>query len=133
MRPYTLVACAALCAAATLCAAANLHAQSFTTHPCSDNTDDRGVISRLFTGAEQVCELRSTTFPLVSGHLNVNGMNGGIEVIGEDRHDIALEARVSVRAGSQSDAASILTRSPSQPAPPSKPTARISSAPATGP
>ena len=108
MRPYTLVACAALCAAATLCAAANLEAQSFATHPCGNNTDDRGTIARFFGGAEQVCELRTTTFPLVSGHLNVNAQNGGIEVIGEDRQDIALEARVSARAGSQPDAAGIL-------------------------
>jgi len=102
MRPYALVACAALSAAATL------HAQSFTTHPCGDNTDDHGVISRLFNGGEQACELRSTTFPLVGGHLSVNSQNGSIEVIGEDRKDIALEARVSVRAASQSDADSIL-------------------------
>jgi len=102
MRAYALIACAALCAAATL------HAQSFTTHPCSDSADDRGTIARFFGGAEQACELRSTTFPLVSGRLNVESTNGGIEVIGEDRHDIALEARVSARAGSQSDAAGIL-------------------------
>ena len=57
MRPYALIACAALTAAATL------HAQSFATHPCGDNSDDRGMISRLFTGAEQACELRSTTSP----------------------------------------------------------------------
>lgn len=102
MRPHTLIACAALAAAATL------HAQSFATHPCGDNSDDRGMISRLFTGAEQACELRSTTFPLVAGHLNVASQNGGIEVIGEDRQDIALEARVSARANTQSDAASLL-------------------------
>ena len=102
MRPYALIASAALCAAATL------NAQSFTTHPCGNNSDDRGTIARFFGGAEQACELRTTTFPLVSGHLNVESMNGGIEVIGEDRQDIALEARVTARAGSQSDAADIL-------------------------
>ena len=102
MRPYALIASAALCAVATL------NAQSFTTHPCGNNSDDRGTIARFFGGAEQACELRTTTFPLVSGHLNVESMNGGIEVIGEDRQDIALEARVTARAGSQSDAADIL-------------------------
>jgi hypothetical protein len=102
MRPHTLIACAALAATATL------NAQSFTTHPCGNNSDDRGALARLFTGAEQACETRSTTFPLVAGHLKVSSQNGGIEVIGEDRPDIALEARVSARANSQSDAAGIL-------------------------
>jgi hypothetical protein len=102
MRQNALIACAALFAAATL------HAQSFARHPCADNTDDRGSITRFFGGSEQVCEVRSTTFPLVSGHLSVNGMNGGIEVIGQDRQDIALEARITAHAGSQSDAQSIL-------------------------
>ena len=102
MRLSALTCCAALLAAATL------HAQNFSTHPCSDNSDDRGTIARFFGGAEQACEVRSTTFPLVNGHINVNSMNGGIEVIGEDRQDIALEARVSARAGSQSEAQSIL-------------------------
>jgi hypothetical protein len=102
MRLNALTLCAALCAATTL------HAQNFATHSCADNSDDRGAIARFFGGAEQACELRTTTFPLVNGHLNVNSMNGGIEVIGEDRQDISLEARVSVHAGSQSEAASIL-------------------------
>ena len=102
MRLYALTCCAALFAAATL------HAQSFATHPCNDNNDDRGSIARFFGGADQACEVRTTTFHLVSGHLNVNSMNGGIEVIGEDRQDIALEARVTARAGSQSEAASLL-------------------------
>jgi len=102
MRPYTLAVCAALCAASTL------HAQSFATHPCGDNSDDHSLVTRLFGGAEQACELRSTTFPLVSGHLNVNAQNGSIEVIGEDRQNIALEARVSAHASSTSEATSIL-------------------------
>jgi len=102
MRPYILVACAALCAAATL------HAQSITTHPCSESGDDRSSITRFFGGSEQACELRSTTFPLVSGHLNVKSQNGSIEVIGEDRQDIALEARVAAHAGSTAEATSIL-------------------------
>ena len=102
MRLNALTLCAALCAATTL------HAQNFATHSCADNSDDRGAIARFFGGAEQACEVRTATFPLVNGHINVNSMNGGIEVIGEDRQDIALEARVSVHAGSQSEAASIL-------------------------
>ena len=102
MRPNILIACAALCAAATL------QAQSFATHPCNDSSDDHSAITRFFGGADQACEVRSATFPLVSGHLNVKALNGGIEVIGEDRQDIALEARVSAHAGSTSEATSIL-------------------------
>ncbi len=107
MRLNTLIASAALCAAATFCAAANLEAQSFATHPCGEDSGDHSFFARMF-GGEQACEVRSTTFPLVNGHLNVDGQNGSIEVYGEDRNDIYLEARVSARAGSQSDAASIL-------------------------
>ena len=103
MRLHTLVACAALCAATML------HAQSFATHPCDNNNGDHSLITRFFGGSEQACEIRSTSFPLVGGHhLNVNSQNGSIEVIGEDRQDVALEARVSARAGSQSEAESML-------------------------
>jgi hypothetical protein len=103
MRLSALATCAALLAVLPL------HAQSFTTHSCTgDGNSDEGFFSRLLGGANQVCELRSATVPLVNGHLNVNGVNGGIEVIGQDRQDIALEARVTVHAGSQSDAESLL-------------------------
>ena len=100
MRLNILIATAALCAAATLNAQSN--------HPCSSDSSDHSFISHFFGGGEQVCEIRSSTFPLVSGHLNVNAQNGGIEVIGENRQDIALEARVTARAGSESEAESIV-------------------------
>ena len=103
MRSHTLVVCAALCTASML------HAQSFATHPCDNNSGDHSLISRFFGGGEQACEIRSASFPFVGGHhLNVNSQNGSIEVIGEDRQDIALEARVEARAGSTSEATSIL-------------------------
>jgi hypothetical protein len=100
MRLSTILPCAALLATLPLAA------QSFQTHPCTDE-DQGGMISRWLNG-EQACELRSTTFPLVNGHLDVKSMNGGIEVIGQDRNDIALEAKVTARAGTQSAALSIL-------------------------
>jgi hypothetical protein len=59
-------------------------------------------------GESRVCQMRRTTFILPSGHLAVHTMNGGIEVIGEDRSDVALEARVSAWAPRQSDANNIL-------------------------
>ncbi len=101
MRLSALTTCAALLAVLPL------SAQNFSTHPCPSDDDHGGMISRWFNG-EQACEVRTTTFPLVSGHLNVNSMNGGIEVIGEDRTDVALEARVSAHAGTQSEAEAIL-------------------------
>ncbi|MGA8940117.1 MAG: hypothetical protein WB439_13230 [Acidobacteriaceae bacterium] len=109
MRRFALTCCAVLLAALPL-ATLPLHAQHFSTHPCTgnDNGGDSSFLSRLLGGSDQVCEVRSTTFSLVNGHLNVNGMNGGIDVIGEDRQDIALEARVTARGGSQSDAQSLL-------------------------
>jgi DUF4097 and DUF4098 domain-containing protein YvlB len=91
---------------AALLAVLPLTAQNFATHPCTDQ--DHGSMIAHWLNGEQACEVRTTTFPLVNGHLNVNGTNGGIEVIGQDRNDIALEAQVSVRAGSQSEATSIL-------------------------
>jgi hypothetical protein len=39
--------------------------------------------------------------------LSVSGKNGGIEVIGEERQDIALEARVIAQGSSSEDATSI--------------------------
>lgn len=100
MRLSVLTACAALIAVLPL------SAQSFATHPCN-SPDDSGFLSRWING-EQACEVRTTTFPLVNGHLNVNAMNGGIEVIGQDRSDIALEAHVTAHALSQSEAESLL-------------------------
>jgi DUF4097 and DUF4098 domain-containing protein YvlB len=101
MRLSALIPCAALIAVLPL------SAQSFSTHPCTDE-DHGGAASRWFHGDEQACEVRTTTFPLVNGHINVNSMNGGIEVIGQDRQDVALEARVSTRAGTPSAATSLL-------------------------
>jgi Toastrack DUF4097 len=55
-----------------------------------------------------VCELRRTTFKLGGDRLGVDSENGGIEVLGEERSDIAVEARVEAWAGSQSEANDIL-------------------------
>ncbi|SEG54027.1 hypothetical protein SAMN05421819_3396 [Bryocella elongata] len=98
MRRYVLSLCT------LLIAAASLQAQNFTTQPCKDS--DEG--SHWFGGNKSACEVRSTTLPLANGSLNVHGTNGAIEVTGEDRRDIALEARVTARAGSDAEAVSIL-------------------------
>jgi hypothetical protein len=84
-----------------------LHAQSFTTTPC--NGDEGNTHNTSFFGSkEKVCELRRTTLPLVNGQITVSGKNGGIEVIGEDRQNIALEARVVAQGSSTDQAESLL-------------------------
>ena len=88
--------------AATLLTAGTLHAQSFATSPCPANSDGYGE------GKPHVCELRKTTLPLVNGGIIVAGDNGGIDLIGEDRQDIQLEARVFARSSSDAAAASLV-------------------------
>ena len=99
MRRTALICCA------VVLAAASLHAQSFTTSACP-SSEDAG--NHWFGGSDHACEVRSATLPLANGHLAVSGMNGSIEVIGEDRQDVALEARVSAQAGSKSEADTLL-------------------------
>ena len=57
---------------------------------------------------EHVCELRTATIKLGGAHLAVKSENGGIEVTGEDRSDVLIEARVQASASSESDAQKIL-------------------------
>jgi hypothetical protein len=83
-----------------------LSAQSFTTSPCES---DQGNTNNdwFFGHGERVCELRQATLPLVDGPLRVSGKNGGIEVIGEERQDIALEARVIAQESDRDSAQSL--------------------------
>jgi DUF4097 and DUF4098 domain-containing protein YvlB len=84
-----------------------LYAQSFTTTPC--NGDEGNTHNNSFFGnKEKVCELRRATLPLVNGQITVSGKNGGIEVIGEDRQNIALEARVVTQESNTERAQSLL-------------------------
>jgi len=84
-----------------------LHAQSFTITRC-DSDEGNTHNNSLFGGKEKVCELRRTTLPLVNGQITVSGKNGGIEVIGEDRQNIALEARVVAQESNTERAQSLL-------------------------
>jgi hypothetical protein len=59
-------------------------------------------------GEAHVCQMRRTTIALPSGHLGVETVNGGIDVIGEDRSDVSLEARVTAWAPSESEANDLL-------------------------
>jgi hypothetical protein len=93
--------------AVLLFAVVTLHAQSWSTGSC--NGDEGNTHNSSFFGhADRACELRRVVLPLVDGQLSVTGTNGGIEVIGEDRTDIGLEARVTAQASSAEDAKSIL-------------------------
>ncbi len=59
-------------------------------------------------GEAHACQVRHTTFTLPSARLSVETSNGGIDVIGEDRSDVALEARVQTWAPSESEANNLL-------------------------
>ncbi len=89
--------------------AARLSAQSFTTGPCDNDQGNTSSGSWFFGHGDRVCELRSATLPLIDGQLRVSGKNGGIEVIGEERQDIALEARI-IAQDSDRDKAQSLAR-----------------------
>ena len=56
---------------------------------------------------ERACELRTITIASPD-KLKVSSMNGGIHVVGEDRPDVKIEAKVQAWAGSASEAADIL-------------------------
>ena len=79
-------------------------AQQFTTTACEES------ISKGWFGGDRVrlCEVRRTTLPLVNGRVSVQGKNGSIDVVGEDRKDIALEVQVTAEAKSQGEAEALL-------------------------
>jgi hypothetical protein len=87
-----------------LLVAGRVPAQS--TSPCDG---DEGNTNNTWTFGHQdrFCELRRAVVPLSNGQLSVSGKNGGIEVIGEERRDIALEARVITQGSSREDAESL--------------------------
>ena len=94
---------ALLLGAVTLVGSAVSQSQNFSTAPCKSNGEDGGWFSHA-----QACELRRATLPVVDGRVGVQGRNGNIELIGEDRSDIALEAKVTASGSSQSNAADLL-------------------------
>ena len=102
MRPMIVVCFA------SLLIVPSAFAQSFTTAPCSSNADGSSHHSWLGGSGERVCESRRTTLPAPGGPLSVTGKNGGIEVVGEDRNDVALEAQVVAQASSREDAERLL-------------------------
>ena len=73
-------------------------------------TDDQGNTQNhsWWGHQDRVCELRTTTIKLGGAWLGAKSENGGIEVTGEDRSDVQIEARVEGLGGSESDARNIL-------------------------
>lgn len=88
--------------AAGLCLAARAQS-SFQTAACVDRD---GGNTHQYTSDHRFthCELRTTKLGADGKQLEVNAVNGGIAVVGEDRSDIQLEARVESWANSQADA-----------------------------
>ena len=89
-----------------LCAHAVVAAQlpaNWQTGECPDDNHSHW-------GQARVCQMRRTTFALPSGHLSVDTTNGGIDVTGEDRSDVALEAHVTAWGSSTSAANDVLNQ-----------------------
>ena len=84
-----------------------LHAQTLTTGACNGDEGQTKNFSFLGIAQERVCELRKTVLPARS-EVKISNGNGGIEVIGQDRNDIAFEARVVATAGGREDAESVV-------------------------
>ncbi len=80
---------------AALLAAPMAGAQQFTTSPCPASNGATGVAGWFQGGREQACEVRKYTLPLVGSQVRVQGENGALEIYGEDRRDVYLEARVT--------------------------------------
>jgi hypothetical protein len=73
------------------------------TSDCNDSPHRGGWSDRA-----RACEVRRTTLVLSGRHLGVTGKNGGITIVGEDRNDVAVEARVETWAGTEADASNLL-------------------------
>ena len=84
-----------------------LPAQDFRTRPCEGGQSSGGFLAHLFS-QERACEVRSATFGIGGGPLRIRGFNGSVEVVGEDRSDVALEARLEVHARTEAAARSFL-------------------------
>ncbi|HEX5283684.1 MAG TPA: DUF4097 family beta strand repeat-containing protein [Bryocella sp.] len=96
----------ALATSALLLLTPILHAQNFTTGPCTGDEAQTNSHSFLGLTQQRVCELRKTVLPARS-EVKISNGNGGIELIGQDRNDIAFEARIVASAGSKEDAESL--------------------------
>ncbi len=82
-------------------------AQQFTTAACPSGSGDGGS-SWFFGQQERACEIRKYTLPLEGGQVRVQGENGGLQVYGEDRRDVYLEARVTAQGSTAEEAQKLM-------------------------
>lgn len=80
-------------------------ADGWAIHDCSGEGSDHTNWG--WGHSERACEMRIITISNPS-KLDVSSMNGGIHILGEDRKDVEVEARVEAWADSASEASSIL-------------------------
>jgi hypothetical protein len=88
-----------------LAATLSVHAQprpSWQIDSCNGNIGNTHNYS-FFGPKLQVCQLRRTLLP-ARDQLNIQNRNGGIQVFGQERNTIAIEARVIVKVGSRAQA-----------------------------
>lgn len=78
-------------------------AQQFSTSSCEGHSNSSGWFSNA-----QMCEMRRTTFSPQGNIISVSTANGSLEIEGQDRRDIALEARVTANGRTTADAERIL-------------------------
>lgn len=84
----------------------NAHAAAVPPQSASWHTGDCQSVD---SGSEErVCQMRRTSFALPAGSIAVHAMNGGIDVTGENRSDVALEARVTAWAPTEAEANHLL-------------------------
>lgn len=108
---FTLAFCAIVCVGAVLPPHSHFHASAVNAAQLPANwTAGECEQSHNHWGQAHVCQMRRTTFALPGGHLSVQTENGGIQVIGEDRSDVSLEARVEAWAPSESAATNLLNQ-----------------------
>jgi hypothetical protein len=89
----------------TVYGAALGNADGWAIHDCTGT--DRDHTNWGWGHRERACEVRTITIATPE-KLDVSSMNGGIRVLGEDRKDILVDARVEAWADSTSEATSIL-------------------------
>lgn len=107
MRPIACVSLLPLLLAATLSAQA-LPQQSWKTYPCNGDYGSTHNVT-LFGPKVQVCQLRRILLP-TRAQLNIQGLNGGIQIYGQERNTIAVEATVVVKADSHAHAEAVQRR-----------------------
>ncbi|MBB6145750.1 hypothetical protein HNQ77_003711 [Silvibacterium bohemicum] len=80
-------------------------ADGWNVHDCSG--EDHNRTNWGWGHQERACEMRTMVIS-APGKLDVSSMNGGIDVVGEDRKDVRVDARVEAWADSSKEASDIL-------------------------